>query len=95
MAYRKRDYLYPKSSAYGATVLIKNQPPLLLSADSESTTVSHEQMSDEFMDVFCETFYAILDLAESQGLPVLQLCRVPNFIDFVKNNKIFNEFKKR
>ena len=91
MAYRKRDYLYPKSSAYGAIVLIKNQPPLLLSTDSDPTAVPQDQITSEFMDVLCETFYAMLDLAESQGLPVLQLCRVPNFIDFVKNNKIFNE----
>ena len=70
--YRKRDYLYPKNGTYGTTVLIKNQPPLLLSTDSDPTAVPQDQITSEFMDVLCETFYAMLDLAESQGLPVLQ-----------------------
>ena len=91
MAYRKRDYLYPKNITYKTTVLIKNQSPLLLAPDSEPAAVSQEQMTSELMDGFCETFYAMLELAESQGLPVLQLCRVPDFIDFVKNNETFNE----
>ena len=90
MAYRKRDYLYPKSSTYTVTVLMKNQPTLLLDANSEPAAA--RQMSSELMDVLCETFYAMLDFAESQGLPVLQLCRVPNFIDFLKNNKIIDGF---
>ena len=91
MAYRKRDYLYPKNSTYKTTVLIKNQSPNLLSPDSEPAAVLQDQMTSELMDGFCETFYAMLELAESQGLPVLQLCRVPDFIDFVKNNETFDE----
>ncbi len=89
MAYRKRDYLYPKSSTYMVTVLMKNQPSILLDADSKLAEVPR-QMSSELMDVLCETFYAMLDFADSQGLPVLQLCRVPNFIDFLKNNRIID-----
>ena len=86
MAYRKRDYLYPKSSIAKTIIFVKNQAPLLLSAESEPPGLLQEQMDGELMDLFCETFYAMLELAESQGLPVLQLCRVPDFIDFVKNN---------
>ena len=88
MAYHKRDYLYPKSNTFEATVLIKNQAPLLLSADSDPVSLSHDYMAGEFMDVVCDTFYAMLDLAESQGLPVFQLCRLPNFLDFLEINKI-------
>ena len=91
MAYRKRDYLYPKNSTYMVTVLMKDQAPILLDADSK-LAAAPRQMSSELMDVLCETFYAMLDFADSQGLPVLQLCRVPNFIDFLKNNKIIDGF---
>ena len=88
MAYHKRDYLYPKSNTFQATVLIKNQTPLLLSADPHPVSLSPDYMSTEFTDIVCDTFYAMLDLAESQGLPVLQVCRFPNFLDFLKINKI-------
>ena len=87
MAYHKRDYLYPKNNTFEATVLIKNQTPLLLSADPDPTFVSDVYLSAEFMDGVCDTFYAMLDLAESQGLPVFQLCRLPNFLDFVTKSK--------
>ena len=87
MAYHKRDYLYPKRSTFEATILIKNQPPLRLSAVSDSVSLSHDYMPSEYMDAVCDTFYAKLDLAESQGLPVFQLCRLPNFLDFVTKSK--------
>ncbi len=88
MAYHKRDYLYPKNNTFEATVLIKNQVPLLISTDPDPMSLSHDYRSAEFMDMVCDTFYAMLDLAESQGLPVFQLCRLPNFLDFLKINKI-------
>ena len=85
MAYRKRDYLYPKSATSKTVVLFKNLGPVLISDDSGTRAVQ-DRMTSEMMDGFCETFYAMLELAESQGLPLLQLCRVPNFIDFVGKN---------
>ncbi len=86
MAYRKRDYLYPKSGTSKTVVLIKNHAPILISDDSGPPALVQDRMTSEMMDGFCETFYAMLELAESQGLPLLQLCRVPNFIDFVEKN---------
>ena len=86
MAYHKRDYLYPKSNTFEATVLIKNQAPLLISIDPDPRFLSPVYISTELMDGVCDTFYAMLDLAESQGLPVLQLCRLPNFLDFLEIN---------
>ena len=86
MAYHKRDYLYPKNNTWNSTVLIKNQGPLELSADSDSISFSQDYMSSELIDVVCDIFYEMLDHAESQGLPLLQLCRFPNFLDFIKKS---------
>jgi len=84
MAYHKRDYLYFKNDTWN-TILIKNQTPLELPADSDPISFSHDHlMPSEFIDLACDTFYAMQDLSESQGVPVLQLCRFPNFVDFIK-----------
>ena len=85
MAFHKRKHVYLKNNT-GATILIKNQPPLEFPVDSSPTSFSYDPMSSEFIDAACDTFYAMLDLAESQGLPVLQLCRFPNFLDFIKKS---------
>ena len=85
MAYHKRDYMYFKNNTWGTTVLIKNQGPLEFSTASEPISLSQDNMSSEFIDAVCDIFYEMLDLAESQGLPLLQLCRLPNFLDFLQN----------
>ena len=87
MAYHKRDYLYPKNNTGGATILIKNQGPIELSPDLDPTSFPVDYLSGEFIDVVCDIFYEMQELAESQGLPLLQLCRLPNFLDFIQNNK--------
>jgi len=87
MAYHKRDYLYSKNNTKTTTILIKNQGPLEIPLDSEPISVPSDYLSSEFLDVVCDTFYEMQELAESQGLPLLQLCRFPVFLDFIQNNK--------
>jgi len=87
MAYHKRDYLYSKNNTKTTTILIKNQGPLEFSADLDPISMSKDYISSEYIDTMCDIFYEMVDLSESQGLPLLQLCRFPNFLDFIQNKK--------
>ncbi len=50
MAYRKRDYLYPKSGTSKTVVLIKNHAPILISDDSGPPALVQDRMTSEMMD---------------------------------------------
>ena len=86
MSYRKRDYRYPRSSRETTVVLTKSQGALEVWAESSSPGSSDESAGEgEEVDALCDSFHEIRTFVENRGLPLLQLCQFPDFVDFVRS----------
>lgn len=86
----KRDvrFLHSATKTRTTTVFVKNQGCFVLLPDEsgEGESFSPDGHS-EFIDLLCDTFHALQDHVASHGLPLLQTCRFPDFIDFVQTLK--------
>ena len=91
MSFRKRDFACPRpgrSDTKTRVILRKNDDPLYDStSDRHDSSVSRHLDSDRFWDASHDAFCSILELAESQGVPVLQFVRFPDFLNFLAGEK--------